>query len=95
MTAVINPRNIARHELIGLRCAVAKSRNKNQEGLSGIVADETRNTIVIIEEGKAAKIAKSEAEFVFALPDGKKVKIEGSMLVARPENRIKMKMRKW
>ncbi len=95
MTAVINPRNIARHELIGLQCTVAKSRNKNQEGLSGIVADETKNTIVIMEEGKAAKVAKSEAEFVFALPDGKKVKVEGSMLVARPENRIKTKLKRW
>lgn len=91
----ITPRNIARHELIGLKCAVSESKNKKQEGISGTVADETRSMIIISGDKKMHKIAKPDAEFIFTLPDGKKVKIRGSMLVARPENRIKMKLRKW
>lgn len=91
----ITPRNIIRHELIGLRCAVSESKNKKQEGISGTVADETRNTIVIMKDGKTAKISKSGAEFVFMLPDGKKVKVSGQLLVARPENRIKTKLKRW
>ncbi len=92
---MLTPRNIARHELIGLECIVLKSRNKKQEGLNGIVADETKNTIVIMQNGKISKIAKAGAEFVFTLPSGKKVKVSGQLLVARPENRIRAKLRKW
>jgi len=92
---MLTPRNIARHELIGLECAVLKSRNKKQEGLNGIVADETKNTIIIVKNGKAAKIAKSGAEFIFTLPGGKKVKVSGPLISARPENRIRIKLRKW
>ncbi len=92
---MLTPRNIVRHELIGLECTVLRSKNKRQEGISGTVADETKNTIIIMKDGKAAKIAKSDAEFVFTLPDGKNVKVIGSMLVARPENRIRTKLKKW
>ncbi|MFZ3078031.1 MAG: ribonuclease P protein component 1 [Candidatus Aenigmatarchaeota archaeon] len=91
----ITPRNVLRHELIGLECAVLKSGNAKQEGISGIIVDETRNTIAIMKNGKAAKIAKAGAEFVFALPDGKKVKVSGQLLVARPENRIRTKLKRW
>lgn len=91
----ITPHNIARHELIGLECAVLKSGNMKQEGIRGTVADETRNTIAIMKNEKIAKVAKAGAEFAFTLPSGKRVKVEGSLLVARPENRIKMKLRKW
>jgi len=84
-----------RHELIGLECVVLKSRNAKQEGLCGTVADETKNTITIMKNGKIAKVAKAGAEFVFTLPDKKKVKVEGSLLVARPENRIKTKLKRW
>ncbi len=92
---MITPRNILRHEIIGLRCTVMESSNKKQEGIGGIVVNETKNMITIEKEGKALKITKPDAEFIFTLPDGKKVKIRGTMLVARPENRIKMKLRKW
>ncbi len=91
----ITPRNILRHELIGLRCGVLESRNRKQEGISGTVVDETKNIITIEKNGKANKIAKHDAEFVFTLPGGKNVKVSGSLLVARPENRIKTKLRKW
>jgi ribonuclease P protein subunit POP4 len=84
-----------RHELIGLQCRVLKSRNSRQEGLGGIVADETRNTIVIMRNEKVSKVAKAGAEFVFTLPSGRKVKVSGSLILARPENRIKIRLRKW
>ena len=109
---MITPRNIARHELIGLECAVLKSKNMKQEGIRGTVVDETRNTIVIMKNEKIAKVAKAGAEFVFTLPDGKthgnkvsggaenrrfscKVKVSGQLLAARPENRIRTKLKRW
>lgn len=92
---MITPRNIIRHELIGLECAVLKSKNKKQEGISGTVADETRNTIAMMRNENTLKIAKDGTEFVFTLPGGKKVKVSGKLLVARPENRIRIRLRKW
>lgn len=92
---MITPRNIIRHELIGLECSVLKSMNRKQEWIMGTVVDETRNTLVIMKNEKPLKVAKDGAEFVFTLPDGKKAKVSGTLLVARPENRIKMKLRKW
>ncbi len=91
----ITPHNVMRHELIGLQCGVLKSRNKRQEEISGTVADETRNTIMIMRNEKISKVAKAGAEFVFTLPDGRKVKVSGSLILARPESRIRIKLRKW
>lgn len=90
----ITPHNILKHELIGLQCRVLKSRNSRQEGISGTVVDETKNMLVI-ENGKNLRVAKAGAELIFTLASGRKMKISGSLLVARPENRIKMKLKKW
>lgn len=92
---MLTPRNILKHELMGLHCRILKSRNRKQEGIAGTVVDETKNIIVIEKNGKANKIAKDGAEFVFMLPHGKSVKVSGSLIVARPENRIKIRLRKW
>jgi len=85
----INPQNILQHELIGLRTEVEDSTNREVEGLSGTVVDETRNMLVIENaSGKGKKIAKAGTTFVFALPEVR-VRLRGDMLVSRPEDRIK------
>jgi len=92
---MITPEDLARHELIGLEVRIAGSTNKALEGLSGRVVDETRN-MLIIETPKGEKsVAKQDCAFSFHLPSGEWVKVEGSLLVARPEDRIKKKLRKW
>jgi len=89
------PENLVRHELIGLKAEVVESTNKKNIGLRGKVVDETRNMLVIEKKGnKEVRITKEYNVFVFYL--GKeKVKIEGKILMARPEDRIKKKFRKW
>lgn len=91
----ITPWNILRHEIIGLECMVLKSKNKALEGIVGTVVDETKNMITIRKNGKFLRIPKKYSEFVFILPGGKKVKINGSMFLVRPENRIRLKFKKW
>ena len=85
-----NPSNILRHELIGLECKITASKNKSQIGIEGKIVDETLKSIVI--DGK--KILKKDTTFMLKL-GGKNVHIDGNFIIARPEDRIKKKIRKW
>ena len=79
---------IFRHELIGLNVKITKSKNKSLVGLSGKVIDETKNMFVIKTKEGTKKIIKDQSTFIFSL-NGKKIEIEGKILVGRPEQRIK------
>lgn len=89
------PENLVRHELIGLKVKVIESLNEKNVGISGKVIDETRNMIIIEKNSrKEVKLAKDGNVFVFYL-GGQKVRIDGKVLVGRPEDRIKKKFKKW
>ena len=82
--------NIAQQELIGLRAEVEDSSNRDMRGLCGIVVDETRNMLVIADEGdKEKRIPKGGSTFIFTVNRGVQVRVKGGMLVSRPEDRIK------
>ncbi|MDI9633832.1 MAG: ribonuclease P protein component 1 [Methanolinea sp.] len=85
---MISPRNILRHELIGLEVTVVRATNPALHGLSGRVIDETRNMLVIRGEKGTKKIQKAGTRFRVVLPDGVLVEIDGSALVMAPEKRI-------
>ncbi|MBC7100493.1 ribonuclease P protein component 1 [Methanothermobacter tenebrarum] len=92
---MITPRNVFRHELIGLKVKVAESPHKDFKGLKGKVIDETKNTLKIeLKDGKEIIIPKNVAKFHFKLPDGQVVEIDGRIIVGRPEERIKKKFKK-
>ncbi len=92
----IEPRNLVRHELIGLEIRVSESANPSQKGLSGKVIDETYNTIRLeTKEGEEKTVIKRNCVFIFTLPNKTKVEVDGKVLVARPEDRIKKKFAKW
>lgn len=91
---MITPGNICRHELIGLYATVERSTNSFQDGISGRIADETKNMLVIFS-GKGLKaVQKKGAVFSMRLPDDTLVRVDGSVLVAQPEKRISMRIRK-
>lgn len=92
---MINPKNLVRHELIGLRVSVAKAANPFSKGLSGRVVDETRNTLIIESNGRERSLAKDEHAFSFSLPSGEQVLVDGNILVGRPEDRIKKRLKSW
>jgi ribonuclease P protein subunit POP4 len=89
---MITEKNLVRHELTGLEVEVRKSTNKSQIGIKGRVVDETYNMLVIETEKGEKKVEKKSCVFVFKLPNGKKVEVEGWVLVGRPEDRIKKKL---
>lgn len=90
----ITPKNIWRHELIGLETKIVKSTCKSYVGLSGKVVDETKN-MLIIDNSKRRKIPKNTSEFLFKLPDGCWVLVDGKILIGRPEDRVKKTIRRW
>lgn len=61
-------------------------------GLSGRVVEETRNMLFIEDkEGREKKVEKASCVFIFGLDEGIKARVNGTMLVSRPEDKIKAK----
>ncbi len=88
-----SPRNIVNHELIGLFVEVLESLAESYVGLKGKVVNETYNMLVLETSEGEKKVLKSVSKFLFTLPNGKKVVVDGSILVGRPEERLKKKVR--
>ena len=91
---MITAKNLIKHELIGLEVKVTDSANKFQVGINGLVVDETKNLLIIETENGIKKVQKKGTEFMFIIPNGK-VKIKGTIIAKRPEERIKLKVKKW
>ena len=83
------PFNIKYHELIGLRVRVVSHSDPTLCGIEGVVVDETRNTLVIEVGGRRKRVLKLYGVFEFTLPNGKKVYLDGSEILGRPEDRLK------
>ena len=92
----ITPRNLIFHELIGLNVKVVKCSNKDCIGINGIIVDESKNIFYIKgDDGKIRKLIKRNCVFLFELPSGEKVLVDGRVIVGRPEERIKRVVKKW
>lgn len=92
---MITPKNLIKHELIGLEVEIADSTNKFQVGLKGLVVDETKNTLAIETEKGMKKIQKKGSTLIFKISSEKKVKVNGNKIAVRPEDRLKLKVKKW
>lgn len=90
----ITEKNITMHELIGLEAEVVEDSNPHVKSISGTVVDESRNTISILHEGETKRVVKKGAVIRFRLPDHSIVDVDGAVLVGRPEDRAKRKMRR-
>jgi len=86
--------DIIRNEFIGLDAKVAKSTNLGLVKMRGRVLDETRNTIVILHDRTEKTIVKDTSVFHFTLHDGAVVEIDGKLLLGRPEDRVKKRIRR-
>jgi ribonuclease P protein subunit POP4 len=92
----ITPKTIIYHCLIGLEVKIMESSNPNYLNLTGKVVDETKNTLIIEIAQKEKRIPKRNSIFQFRLQNNKAVEIQGTLLVGRPEERIKKKISyKW
>jgi ribonuclease P protein subunit POP4 len=86
--------DIIKCELIGTEAKIKKSNHDGYVGTSGPIIDETRNTFTILHHGKRKEIPKDSSIFQFKFPDGTAVEIEGKILVGRPEDRLKKRVRR-
>ena len=91
----LTPSNIIAHELIGLRVTVSSSTDPTKIGMTGIIRDETRNTLTVQIRDRLLCIPKTGSSLTFELPDSQSVTVEGSGLGFRPEDRIKRRIRQW
>lgn len=91
----ITSENLPYHELIGLMVEVSSSSSRYIVGLKGRVVDETLNMIIIeTDDGTEKKIPKSHSAFIFTIPNGEKVEVEGGNILSRPEDRIQNRFRR-
>jgi len=92
----VTPRNLVKHELIGLLVRVVESRHRGFVGISGVVVDETASTLRIASrDGRRRTVPKAVCTFEFTLPDGTIVRVDGGLILGRPEERIKKKLKYW
>jgi len=82
------PENLVRHELIGLEAEVLDSSDEGLVEIEGEVLDETKSMLDI--GGK--KVEKAICRFVFELPSGKSVEVDGGLIDRRPAERVGMKL---
>ena len=89
----ITKQNVLKHELIGLEARVVNSSDKNLIGTYGTIIDETKDMLVIDQVGKPKIVQKKNSVFKLTLPSGEDIDVDGAKLVARPEDRIKKRVK--
>jgi len=78
-------RRIARGELIGNTVIVTMAHDPNRTS-TGKIINETRNTFVVQDGARKRRVIKDQNTIHFPADN---CTIEGSLLVGRPEERIK------
>ncbi len=81
--------DIIRHEFIGTKGKIAESPHAGYVGIHGKIIDETKNTFTLLYNDKTRSVIKNSAIFNFKFSDGTIVKIDGRLLIGRPEDRLK------
>lgn len=84
--------NFLRSEFIGEKIKVVKARNKTLEGLEGEIYWETKNTFEIKTKKGIKKVPKEGTVFLFQT---RKLKVDGNIILGRPEERLKKRFRYW
>ena len=79
---------LLRSLLIGLEVEITEARCKGYIGLKGRIVDETKNTF-LLENDRIRRVPKKDVKFRFITSDGRRIEVSGSMLMHRPEDRIK------
>lgn len=88
------PKNILMHEFIGLPCKIVESKNSYCIGIEGKIIDETMKTIILKTRGGRKVVMKKGTIFRMNL-EKQKIDVDGNFIIARPEDRIKKKFKKW
>lgn len=84
----VTPKNVLRHELIGLFAKIVESTDPTLQGMSGTIVFETKNMISIRKNSVVRQAAKRAAKKIRLQTHSGACFISGSTLIGRPEDRI-------
>lgn len=84
----VTPKNVLRHELIGLFAKIVESTDPTLQGMSGTIVFETKNMISIRKNSVVRQAAKRSAKKIRLQTHSGACFISGSTLIGRPEDRI-------
>lgn len=82
--------NIYNSNWLGGNLKVVSSPDNTLVGRQGLVIDETKNTIMMFENGHGITLGKASIKFTI---DDSNVVIDGALVGQRPENRTHRKYR--
>ncbi|MCL4382003.1 ribonuclease P protein subunit [Candidatus Marsarchaeota archaeon] len=85
-------KSIVLHELIGLKVEVIRSNDHFQEGIAGIVVDESKNTLTVQTKSGKHKVIKKISIFKF-IADKNSFTVNGKEINFRPYERTKKSMK--
>ncbi|MCD4740384.1 ribonuclease P protein subunit [archaeon] len=88
-----NLKQLAEHTIIGLKCEITNSSQRNIVGLKGKIIDETLNTITIETKNGEKQIQKKTTTFQIHFPT-ETIEIKGTTLTQRPHERLRKIWRK-
>jgi ribonuclease P protein subunit POP4 len=86
--------DVVRLEFIGRHAEITGRNRSRNVSMSGTVIDETRNTFSVLTQGRRKSVIKESGVFRFELSDEVMVEIDGRLLVGRPENRLKRRIKR-
>ena len=87
---MITSENLPIHEMIDLVVVVVRSTDPTMVGLQGRISDETKNTFTVERpDGKQVMVQKVSNGFEFRVAGGRLVRLDGSAIAYRPQDRIK------
>ena len=84
----ISPKNILRHELIGLSAKIVESPDPTLSRISGTIVYETKNMLSIRKDSVVRQAAKKAIKKIEIRTNLGVCFISGSTLIGRPEDRI-------
>jgi ribonuclease P protein subunit POP4 len=91
----VTKQNLLAHEWIGLHVTVDESPDPGLRSVTGLVRDETKNTLMIESRGTRVIVPKLHTALTTTLPSGERLRVQGDLLRLRPEDRIKKRLNKW
>jgi ribonuclease P protein subunit POP4 len=81
--------NFLRNDLIGLYAKIIDSSHRDYIGITGTIVNETKKTLIILDNKKKKRVAKRVSVIQITLPNGKSYIVDGVSTIGHPVNKIK------
>jgi ribonuclease P protein subunit POP4 len=92
----ISPDSIVQQDLIGLQAHIVSSSDPGHICRRGVIVDEARKVVHMDIDSTRIIIPKKNTVFQFRLPTGEQLRVNGNLLIGRPEERMKKQPpRRW